>query len=272
MGDGTISMADGVGIKAVDSNELRRKIRGPTPTHQNLGTSKTISLGSAVVDGSVTPLNIPPVKFGSIPNHSSELPSIYPTSEHSESLKLNVLGNLNLGSTVRSAVPSVTPTEFGEFSPKSATKSSPSRKLQQVVALACARLADVTIPVVAVVDTTIPTVSEGFIYESESEGEELNVSPDIPLEVKVAAGALSSSGEVYSVSPPLEPDSVATGVVPSQHVLIVKPVPLDDKAETVQGNLTLESPQELKSHKEQHLRTLGSLQASKFQLESPFEL
>ncbi|KAG5552985.1 hypothetical protein RHGRI_010970 [Rhododendron griersonianum] len=43
MGDGTISMADGIGIRAVDSNELRRKIRGPTSTHQNLSNSKSIS-------------------------------------------------------------------------------------------------------------------------------------------------------------------------------------------------------------------------------------
>ncbi|KAI8567881.1 hypothetical protein RHMOL_Rhmol02G0155800 [Rhododendron molle] len=54
------------------------------------------------------------------------------TSEHSESLKLNVSRDLNLGSTVRSTVPSVSPTEFGEFSPNSATKSGPSQNLQQV--------------------------------------------------------------------------------------------------------------------------------------------
>ncbi|KAI8527856.1 hypothetical protein RHMOL_Rhmol12G0106200 [Rhododendron molle] len=132
MGDGSISMADGLGLKVVDSNELRRKIRGPTPTHQNLSTSKIVSLGSAVVDGSVTPLKFPPENFDSLPNHSSELPFIYQTSEHSESLKLNVSGDLNLGSTVRSTVPSVSPTEFGEFSPNSATKSGPSQNLQQV--------------------------------------------------------------------------------------------------------------------------------------------
>ncbi|KAI8522307.1 hypothetical protein RHMOL_RhmolUnG0006100 [Rhododendron molle] len=106
----------------------------------------------------------------------------------------------------------------------------------------------VTIPVVAVVDTAIPTVTEGVTHESESEGEELNVSPDIPLEVKEAAGALSSSGEVDSVRPPHEPDPVVTGVVPSQPVLIVKPVPPDDKAVTVQGNVALQSPHEVKTH------------------------
>ncbi|KAI8555530.1 hypothetical protein RHMOL_Rhmol05G0179800 [Rhododendron molle] len=106
----------------------------------------------------------------------------------------------------------------------------------------------VTIPVVAVVDTAIPTVTERVTHESESEGEELNVSPDIPLEVKEAAGALSSSGEVDSVRPPHEPDPVVTGVVPSQPVLIVKPVPPDDKAVTVQGNVALQSPHEVKTH------------------------
>ncbi|KAI8560361.1 hypothetical protein RHMOL_Rhmol04G0249600 [Rhododendron molle] len=108
----------------------------------------------------------------------------------------------------------------------------------------------VTIPVVAVVDTAIPTVTEGVTHESESDGEELNVSPDIPLEVKEAAGALSSSGEVDSVRPPHEPDPVVTGVVPSQPVLIVKPVPPDDKAATVQGNVALQSPHEFCSTSE----------------------
>lgn len=110
-GDGTISMADGVGIKAVDSNELRRKIRGPTPTHQNLSKSNSISLGSAAVGVPVAPPQIPSMIFDSKPNYSSEFPSIPQTSEHSQSLqshaipselqalKMNVSGDLKNGST-----------------------------------------------------------------------------------------------------------------------------------------------------------------------------
>lgn len=137
-------MAVGIGIKVVDSNELRRKIRGPTLTHQNLSNS-TISLDSAVVDVSVgPPPHIPPMNFDSESNHSSELSFIPQASEHSKSLQPHLIssdmqalnqtvsGDLKLESTVQSTVPSTSTAEFGEISPNSAKKLSPSRKLQQV--------------------------------------------------------------------------------------------------------------------------------------------
>ncbi|KAI8564163.1 hypothetical protein RHMOL_Rhmol03G0160700 [Rhododendron molle] len=49
---------------------------------------------------------------------------------------------LNLGSPVRSTVPPLSPTELGEFSPKSATKTSPSTNLQQDFEQALAREAE----------------------------------------------------------------------------------------------------------------------------------
>lgn len=98
----------------------------------------------------------------------------------------------------------------------------------------------VTIPVVG---SSIPKAMEGVINESDSEGEELNVNIDIPLEMKEAAGALSSSVEVDSGSPTHEPNPVATVEVQSQPVLVVKPAPLDDKVEPVKGKAAFQSPQ-----------------------------
>ncbi|KAI8543170.1 hypothetical protein RHMOL_Rhmol08G0197000 [Rhododendron molle] len=106
----------------------------------------------------------------------------------------------------------------------------------------------VTIPVVAVVETYLPKVTEGVIIESDSEGEELNVTSDIPFEVKVAVGELSSSVEVDLVSPPHVTDPAATVDFPSQPVLPEEAVPPDDKADAVKGMLAFQSPQELKSH------------------------
>ncbi|KAI8555538.1 hypothetical protein RHMOL_Rhmol05G0180200 [Rhododendron molle] len=103
----------------------------------------------------------------------------------------------------------------------------------------------VTIPVV---ETYLPKVTEGVIIESDSEGEELNVTSDIPFEVKVAVGELSSSVEVDLVSPPHVTDPAATVDFPSQPVLPEEAVPPDDKADAVKGMLAFQSPQELKSH------------------------
>ncbi|KAI8563946.1 hypothetical protein RHMOL_Rhmol03G0148300 [Rhododendron molle] len=122
------------------------------------------------------------------------------------------------------------------------TKGNSAKNIGGAVALDA-----VTIPVVDVVDTSMPRVAEGVINDSDSEGEELIVNADIPLEVKGAAGP-SSSAEVVSVSLPQEPDPAATVVLPSHPVLIVKSVPPDDIAETVKGKAAFQNPHELKSH------------------------
>lgn len=96
---------------------------------------------------------------------------------------------------------------------------------------------------VAVVDTSLPKVTEEDIVGSESEGEELNVNTDIPFEVNVDTGVLMCSGEVDSVNPSHDPDPV---VVPSQPVPLVKPTPPDDKAEAVMREASFQSPKVLK--------------------------
>jgi hypothetical protein len=99
----------------------------------------------------------------------------------------------------------------------------------------------VTIPVVNVVEAVNHNAIEGGIIDNESEGEELIVDHDIPAEVKVDAGALSSSVEVVSVTH--EPDPAVTEVLPSHSVRIVKPVPPDDKDDVVKGKFAAQSPQ-----------------------------
>lgn len=55
MGDGTISMANGLGIKAVDSHEIRRKTRAPAPTHQNFSLIDALNLSSSASHGVANP-------------------------------------------------------------------------------------------------------------------------------------------------------------------------------------------------------------------------
>ncbi|KAF7140962.1 hypothetical protein RHSIM_Rhsim06G0090200 [Rhododendron simsii] len=252
MADGTVSFADGLGCKALDSNELRRK-------HQISDLAKA--------------------------SQPQLIQSELGTS------RLILSDDTNLGPILRSAAPTPSAADFEVLSPKSVKNQSPTQKLQQVFEEALQREAEeqrgarlhvnraqenqrainasesnqaspvafqtlkpfdrnsvrniggsaaldvVTIPVVAVVENSIPKVMEGVINESESVGDELNVNTDIPLEVKVAGVALSSNVEVDSGSSPHEPNPVATVVLPPHPVLIVKPVPPDDKAEAVKGKL-----------------------------------
>ncbi|KAG5552988.1 hypothetical protein RHGRI_010972 [Rhododendron griersonianum] len=94
MADGTISIAEGLGIKALDSNEVRRK-------QMNLV-------------GSGSPLHIPISQTDK--------------SNNSNPFEFETPRMGNSGGTV----PPSCSAEFGEFSPKSAKCPSPSRKLQQV--------------------------------------------------------------------------------------------------------------------------------------------
>ncbi|KAG5540748.1 hypothetical protein RHGRI_020851 [Rhododendron griersonianum] len=100
-----------------------------------------------------------------------------------------------------------------------------------------------TVSVVAVVDTSMPKVTEDDIAGSESEGEELNVSTDTPDQVIVDTGVLIGSVEAGSINS--VPDSVG---VPSQSVPLVKPVPPDDKAETGKGEASFQSSKGFKAH------------------------
>ncbi|KAF7145032.1 hypothetical protein RHSIM_Rhsim04G0130000 [Rhododendron simsii] len=55
MGDGTISMANGLGIKAVDSHEIHRKTRAQAPTHQNFSLIDALNLSSSATHGVANP-------------------------------------------------------------------------------------------------------------------------------------------------------------------------------------------------------------------------
>ncbi|KAG5553260.1 hypothetical protein RHGRI_011203 [Rhododendron griersonianum] len=93
MADGTISIADGLGLKALDSNEVRRK-------QQISDLSKSSQVRSTQMEMEIQKVNISG-NFNSVP----------------------ILGNVNQATTS---------TGFGSFSPKTAKNLSPSRKLQQV--------------------------------------------------------------------------------------------------------------------------------------------
>ncbi|KAG5521962.1 hypothetical protein RHGRI_034247 [Rhododendron griersonianum] len=152
MANGTISIADGLGLKALDSNEVRRRqqVSELSKFYQIPSRNSPMNSDSKAVQCS-------PFQGWSL-NHSSELPIIPQTSEHStshhfqpipsdlETLKLNSAGNFsgdfNLGSNVLCTVPSPSPVGLGEISPKSPKKSSPSRKLQQVFEQALIREAE----------------------------------------------------------------------------------------------------------------------------------
>ncbi|KAG5557629.1 hypothetical protein RHGRI_007773 [Rhododendron griersonianum] len=91
MADGTISIADGLGLKVLDSNEVRRK--------QQI----------------------------SDPSKSSQVRS---TQMEMEIQKVNISGDFNLVPIIGNANQATTSTGFGSFSPKTAKSPSPSRKLQ----------------------------------------------------------------------------------------------------------------------------------------------
>lgn len=92
MGDGTISLADGLGFKALDSNELRRR--------------------QQVLDPSKSPHFHPPMKEGIQQRGNSGDSS----------------STINLGNTVHASYSDGSRVS----SPKTSKHSSPSRKLQQV--------------------------------------------------------------------------------------------------------------------------------------------
>lgn len=103
MADGTICLADGLGFKALDSNELRRKHQ----VSENLKSQQS-----------------------------------HPTVLDLEASRVIISGDFNLGSSLRNADPTSSPAGFGACSPKSTKNSSLSRKLQQVFEEALIREAE----------------------------------------------------------------------------------------------------------------------------------
>lgn len=99
MADGTVAFVDGLGLKALDSNEVRRRQISELP--------KSPQFRSILAEG--------------------------------ETQKMNISGAVN---QLRVAVPSSSPTAYGEFSPSSSKRASPSRKLQQVFEHALIREAE----------------------------------------------------------------------------------------------------------------------------------
>ncbi|KAI8529943.1 hypothetical protein RHMOL_Rhmol11G0015000 [Rhododendron molle] len=121
MADGTIAMAEGLGFKALDSNELRRK----QITH---------------IDCPKTSIPIPrepsgPIISGEIDLHGTDsrsAPSSSPNRFGAHSPKSSKTPNPNLGTILRSVAPSSATEDFGPFSPKSSKNPSSSTTLQQV--------------------------------------------------------------------------------------------------------------------------------------------
>lgn len=116
MADGSISMADGLGLKAIDSNEVRRR-------QQLSGISKS--------------------------------PQFYLTQAEVETQMMNKSSEFKSGSTLEKAVHATSPAGFGAFSPKSAKNPSPSRKLQQVFEEALVREAEDRASKLADINTTL---------------------------------------------------------------------------------------------------------------------
>ncbi|KAG5521738.1 hypothetical protein RHGRI_034083 [Rhododendron griersonianum] len=116
MADGTISMAEGLGCKALDSNEIRRRQKNISDPNGSLHLQQPRSVNP----NSGNPLEL-------------EFPLLCTFNEHT------------LGSSLRQAIPTTSTSGFGVYSPKESdpqanfgvhspkyTKSSPVRKLQQV--------------------------------------------------------------------------------------------------------------------------------------------
>ncbi|XP_058195300.1 uncharacterized protein LOC131311752 [Rhododendron vialii] len=145
MTDGTISFVEGLGNKAMDSNEMRRKQKGlGVPVIKEPLTMEILPVtGNSLAAMETLPqnpnLSDPQNNFGiHSPNHNQfratrvQATQFHPVPLDLETPKLNSSGGLNLESPQRGTVPPPSPAEFGEFSPKSLKNQSSSRKLQQV--------------------------------------------------------------------------------------------------------------------------------------------
>lgn len=104
MADGTILFADGLGFKALDSNEIRRKQR---------------TMIESLADGKI---------------HSDASPNLgfEPGNPNLKNPLSNFSGEVDFGAAITSFGPLSTPRWFGAHSPKLTKNPSPDRKLQQV--------------------------------------------------------------------------------------------------------------------------------------------
>ncbi|XP_058198968.1 uncharacterized protein LOC131314389 isoform X2 [Rhododendron vialii] len=117
MVDGTISMMEGLGCKAIDSNGMRRKQKNSSEAAPILGPQiNSIPIRSSPSNPTHKPFDLCP----------GALPPLDSTTNPSPS------SDFNLGSTLKNAVHAPSPAGFGAFGPKTFKNTSPSRKLKQV--------------------------------------------------------------------------------------------------------------------------------------------
>lgn len=140
--DGSISTVDGLGLKAMDSHELRKKQLGIPKSQCNLRSLQT------PISRATTFINSTPQTFSELCPKVRDTPvvtsgSLLSPSSVAKELVTNVEGKIKVGfsspkplplssTTPQSPTHSNDPTEFGVHSPKITQNSSPAGKLHRI--------------------------------------------------------------------------------------------------------------------------------------------